>query len=149
MLKQKVMTLKTSYKFWSFIACFVPSIGLIGITYVKCDIALIVLMIAGLGAFNSAQYSGFQSNHILLTKEYAGTIFGICSMIANMTGFIAPLVTGYIVSGNQTLEQWRIAFCLAGGINIAGSIFYMFTASVEEQEYGSKGGRTDEDNIRV
>lgn len=148
MLKRKLMSLKASYKFWSFIACFVPSMGLIGITYVNCDIALILLMIAGLGAFNSAQYSGFQSNHIFLTKEYAGTIFGICSMIANMTGFLAPLVTGIIVSGNQTLEQWRIAFCLAAGLNIAGSIFYMFTASVEDQGYGAKN-RSDEETTNV
>lgn len=139
MLKKKLLSMKASYKFWSFVACFVPSMGLIGITYVKCDIALIILMIAGLGAFNSAQYSGFQSNHILLTKEYGGTIFGICSMIANMTGFLAPLVTGIIVSGNQTLEQWRIVFCLAAVLNIAGSIFYMFTASVDDQQYGQHG----------
>lgn len=143
MLKRKMVSLAASYKLWSFIACFVPSLGLIGITYVKCDIALIVLMIAGLGAFNSAQYSGFQSNHILLTKEYAGTVFGICSMIANMTGFLAPLVTGVIVSGNQTLSQWRIAFCLAAGLNIAGSIFYIFTASVEDQKYGHKDNSED------
>lgn len=138
MLKRKLVSLSVSYKLWSFIACFVPSLGLIGITYVKCDVALIVLMIAGLGAFNSAQYSGFQSNHILLTKEYAGTIYGICSMIANMTGFLAPLVTGVIVTGNHTLSQWRIAFSLAAGLNIAGSIFYIFTASVEDQKYGQK-----------
>lgn len=149
LLKKKVMSLKSSYKFWSFIACFVPSMGLIGITYVKCDIALIVLMIAGLGAFNSAQYSGFQSNHILLTKEYAGTIFGICSMIANMTGFLTPLVTGVIVSGNQALEQWRVAFCLAAGLNIAGSIFYMFTASVEDQKYGHKVSRCVNEETNV
>ena len=45
----------------------------------------------------------FQLNHVELSPNYAGTLFGITNMVANLTGFITPWVTGLITNNNVSL----------------------------------------------
>ena len=42
----------------------------------------------------------FQLNHVELSPNYAGTLFGITNMVANLTGFITPWVAGNITNYN-------------------------------------------------
>ena len=39
-----------------------------------------------------------QLNHVELSPNYAGTLFGITNMVANLTGFITPWVAGRITN---------------------------------------------------
>ena len=42
----------------------------------------------------------FQLNHVELSPNYAGTLFGITNMVANLTGFITPWVAGTLTNYN-------------------------------------------------
>ena len=42
----------------------------------------------------------FQSNHMDLSPNYAGTLMGITNTMANIAGFVTPYVVGSIIEGN-------------------------------------------------
>ena len=41
-----------------------------------------------------------QVNHVELSPNYAGTLFGMTNMIANLTGFVTPLAAGAITNND-------------------------------------------------
>ena len=63
----------------------------------------------------------FQLNHVELSPNYAGTLFGITNMVANLTGFITPWVAGNITNYNVR----RSNSCLRAVPRIRTNGFFM------------------------
>lgn len=132
LLLKGYITQSLSYKVWNSVASVIPSLGLLGVAYVGCDKVAAQLLLAIPGAFGGAQYAGNQMNHIALSPKYAGTMYGITNAVSNICGFMAPYVTGLLISGRETLGQWRMVFYLAAGINIGANLFYVAFSSAKE-----------------
>ena len=98
----------------------IPAIGLIGLSYVGCDMLMATVWLCICVGANSAVYSGYQvrrchqfsnsfievkslhlqqANHMDLAPNYAGTMMGITNTIGNFAGFVAPYITGLIIDG--------------------------------------------------
>ena len=135
LLEKRFISTLNSYKFWNSVASIIPSLALIGVGYVGCSWQWVTFMLAGVGSFAGAVYAGNQMNHISLSPQYAGTMYGITNSAANICGFLAPYVIGTIINHNETLTQWRKVFWLAGGLNIAGNLIYLLFSSAEEQSW--------------
>lgn len=135
LLEKRYISTLNSYKLWNSIASIIPSLALIGVGYVGCSWQWVTFMLAGVGSFAGAVYAGNQMNHISLSPQYAGTMYGITNSAANICGFLAPYVIGTIINHNETLAQWRKVFWLAGGLNIGGNLIYLLFASAEEQSW--------------
>lgn len=138
MLARRYITQLNSYKLWNTISSVVPSLGLIGITYVGCDWVWVTFMLAGVGSLGGAVYAGNQMNHIALSPKYAGTMYGITNSAANICGFLAPFVIGRIINHRETLTQWHKVFWLAAGLNIGGNFIYLLFASADEQPWSRR-----------
>ncbi|XP_055847003.1 sialin-like [Episyrphus balteatus] len=134
-LKNTKISLVNSYRLWNSIAMIVPAIGMIGAAHVGCNSFWVMFMLAGLGAFNGAIYASIQLNHINLSPKYAGTMYGLTNTIGCTAGFLAPYVTGLIISGNNTLAQWRYVFYLGALMNFFGNLIYLKYVSTEEQSW--------------
>ena len=50
------------------------------------------------------------STHLDMSPNFAGTLLGITNAFANLTGFLAPAFTGYIINERQDLGHWRFVF---------------------------------------
>ncbi|XP_026327407.1 sialin-like isoform X2 [Hyposmocoma kahamanoa] len=125
-----------SMKLWNTVGAFVPAIGLLGIAWVGCDRMTAMLLLNITSFFGGAAYSGYQMNHIDLSPQLAGTMYGITNAASNICGFMAPYVIGRIISSDQqTLGQWREVFYLAAAIDLGANLFYLFFASTEEQDW--------------
>ncbi|CAG9833054.1 unnamed protein product [Diabrotica balteata] len=135
LLSKGYLSLSTSYKVFNSVASVIPSIGLLGVAYVGCDKVAAQLLLALTATFGGAVYAGNQMNHIALSPQYAGTMYGITNSAANMCGFLAPYVIGLIIQGQETLGQWRMVFYLAAGINIGTNLFYIMFASARERSW--------------
>lgn len=81
------------------LASVVPSLGLLGVAWVGCDQLSVLLLLAFTGAFGGAVYAGNQMNHMTLSPQYAGTMYGITNAAANLCGFLAPYAIGVIIQG--------------------------------------------------
>lgn len=143
LLKKKYISLLNSYRLWNSVGSIIPSLGLIGVAYVGCDVTWVMFMLAALGAFNGATYAGFQMNHIALSPKYAGTVYGITNTAGSMAGFLGPYITGLVINGNNTLAQWRYVFYLAAVVSFVGNAFYLVFASTEEQSWSLNSKKKD------
>lgn len=99
LIAREYISQKNSYKLWNSVASIIPSLGLIGVAWVGCDRVLVMLMLAGAGAFQGAVYPGNQMNHISLSPRFAGTMYGITNAAANTCGFMAPYIIGTLING--------------------------------------------------
>ncbi|XP_068633318.1 putative inorganic phosphate cotransporter [Battus philenor] len=133
-----------SMKLWNTVAAFVPAFGLLGIAWAGCDRVAVMLLLSITSAFGGAVYAGNQMNHIDLSPQFAGTMYGITNAASNICGFLAPYVIGQIISPEQqTLGQWREVFYLAAAIDLGANLFYLFFASTKEQDWS----RPDNDDM--
>jgi hypothetical protein len=89
--------------------------GLLSLAFVHRNLPLSIAVIA----IACVGYGAFASNHWAITQTLAGTAMaGRWSSLQN--GFVAPWVTGLIVQINGSS---RLAFVLAGGVELAGAFF--------------------------
>ncbi|KAJ2948996.1 hypothetical protein O0L34_g5936 [Tuta absoluta] len=133
-----------SMKLWNTVAAIFPALGVLGIAWVGCDSFTALLLLNLTSIFGGAAYSGYQMNHIDLSPQFAGSMYGITNAASNICGFMAPYVTGLFLSDKQqTLGQWREIFYLAASIDLAANLFYLFFASADEQDWS----RPDDDDM--
>ncbi|XP_055370914.1 sialin [Condylostylus longicornis] len=142
LLARNYISLLNSMKLWNTIASVIPSLGLIGVAYVGCNWIWVMFMLAGVGAFQGAVYSGNQLNHIAISPKYAGTLYGLTNAAGNTCGFLAPYVIGMLINGKETLTRWRLVFYLAAFFCIGGNFFYLLFASATEQSWSKNRRRT-------
>ena len=92
-------------------AFLLPAACLVAAMFVGCNelwIKILLIMTVSLNGFN---YAGFNCNHIDIASNYAGTLMGITNMVANLTGFLTPILINYIV-GPTVSHLNLILWCL-------------------------------------
>jgi MFS family permease len=99
---------------------------------VPLSIAVIAVACVGYGAF--------ASNHWAITQTLAGTTMvgrwsSLQNGFANLSGIVAPWVTGLIV---QISGSSRLAFVITGGVALAGAFFWgLLVQRVEPVQWGA------------
>ncbi|XP_072380338.1 sialin-like [Diabrotica undecimpunctata] len=86
-------------------------------------------------AFGGFAMAGFAVNNLDLSPNYASIIVGIANTFATLPGIISPILTGYLVTDETSIEQWRIIFYIAGGIYLIGGLFYCIFGSGDLQPW--------------
>ncbi|XP_072381504.1 sialin-like [Diabrotica undecimpunctata] len=67
-------------------------------------------------------------NPLDIAPKFAGVIFGINNSFATIPGIVSPILTGYIVTDQTSVAQWRIVFYIASATYLFGAIFsFLFT----------------------
>nr|XP_006822249.1 PREDICTED: sialin-like [Saccoglossus kowalevskii] len=74
---------------------------------------------------------GFKVNHVEIAPKYGGILFGITNTASTIAGFLAPLVVGILTDDQNTIEQWRIVFWIAGIIYCIGGVVLLATLKVD------------------
>jgi MFS family permease len=55
----------------------------------------------------------------------AGLIFAISNTVANVSGFLAPQLTGHLLDSDNSLQQWQLAFWISAIIYMPGFILFL------------------------
>lgn len=107
------------------LALYGPMVGLVLMCFVNCNttLAMIVLCVA-VGLSGSAN-CGFLCSHQELAPNFAGTLLGITNTVGSAAGVLAPVITGSITEGNQTLSAWRIVFLITVGVYFLTCTMYI------------------------
>jgi ACS family D-galactonate transporter-like MFS transporter len=92
----------------------------LGFVHRNLPLSIAVIAVACVG------YGAFASNHWAITQTLAGTAMAgrwssLQNGFANLSGIVAPWVTGLIV---QTNGSSRLAFVITGGVALAGAFFW-------------------------
>lgn len=89
--------------------------------------------------FSGFAISGFNVNHLDIAPRYASILMGISNGVGTLAGMLCPVVVQEITLDKKNERrlsmEWHEVFQMAGGIHIAGVIFYYFFASGELQPW--------------
>ncbi|KAE9524732.1 hypothetical protein AGLY_014782, partial [Aphis glycines] len=79
---------------------------ILGLCYSGCNSLVAVIMLFSATAVNGAVSSGALAAVVDIAPNYAGVILGIVGTVSATSGFISPLIVGYLTFHQQTLSQW-------------------------------------------
>ena len=96
----KVQDLRVSIK--RFPAHVGPAICLIVVSYIGCQKMWTLVLLTLAVSLQGAIYSGYYINHLDLSPNFAGTIYGLISGIASINSWLAPLTVATLTEG----EVW-------------------------------------------
>ena len=114
--------------------CF-SSGALILISFLGCDIILIVCILCfAVGSIGIAQ-NGCLVNNVDIAPNYAGILMGISNSIGSIPGIVSPMLTGSIINNSSTVDTWRTVFYIATGFSAFGSTFFAIFGQGKVQEW--------------
>ncbi|KAL1497206.1 hypothetical protein ABEB36_008203 [Hypothenemus hampei] len=116
----------------------IPGILLMCMTLVKCDYVGAVLILVFSMSINGAAVVTNLQNAQDLAPNFAGSIFGIISLIGGTTGFITPVVTGALMKENNGIKEWSKNFIIGGSVYVAAGLFFILFGTSEMQPWNEK-----------
>ncbi len=80
------------------IAFLGPGLCMVAVVLSGCNSTLSVVFLVVAMGFNGCIYPGFNSTHVDMAPDFAGTLMGLTNSFGNLPGFIAPLVASAFYS---------------------------------------------------
>ncbi|KAF2882551.1 hypothetical protein ILUMI_23629 [Ignelater luminosus] len=141
--KNNWMTVTTIRKSFITFSHFLPGLLLFAMILAGCDSVLSVALItSSLGMNGASTITNLQNNQDL-APSFAGTIYGIINCFGGTTGFITPLLTGYITAEHNGLHEWHIIFSIGASVYIATGIVFCIFGTGEQQPWNQTSKQPD------
>ena len=104
-----------------FLIPFIMAAGALLLIPMATHPVLIVVLLCLAAGLASGAYPVIASGSLDLTPRYAGTVVGFQNCVANFSGVLVPVVTGYAVK----VSGWTAAFWLAASVCTFGFLVYL------------------------
>eukprot|EP00095_Tigriopus_kingsejongensis_P010564 maker-scaffold2286_size17589-snap-gene-0.3 protein:Tk10564 transcript:maker-scaffold2286_size17589-snap-gene-0.3-mRNA-1 annotation:"PREDICTED: sialin-like" len=91
---------------------------------------------------------GFYISHSDLVGPFAGVAFGITNTIAQLSGFVIPMLLAHFAP-NGTPEEWRIIFYIIATGQVMGAIIYAILGKAELQSWAMSKKEQNQDSPSV
>ncbi|CAH0719420.1 unnamed protein product, partial [Brenthis ino] len=131
-IRRKWHSITTGRKIYTTVSSTLPAIFIILASYSGCDrIQAVGLFVASM-AFMAGFYSSVKINAMDIAPNYAGTCSAFANGLAAVSGIITPYMIG-LLTPDQTLKQWRLAFWTIFAVLIGTNAIYLIWGSGEQQ----------------
>ncbi|XP_033150796.1 sialin-like isoform X2 [Drosophila busckii] len=129
------LTPTTARKIATSIASLVPALCLVGLLFIGCHsyVAVIIVFLAVMCM--GAMFSGFVSNQIDISPNYAVTLVALTNTVATLPAIIVPILAGFLTNHNETTDAWRIIFGTAIIMFLIEFIIYVSMGSAEVEPW--------------
>lgn len=87
---------------------------------------------------HGAVSSGVLASVVDISPNYASINLGIISTVAILTGFISPIIVGYITYENQSVEAWQHIYEICGALLIGCGLAYVLFFDASLQPWNSQ-----------
>jgi MFS family permease len=124
-------------------------ICILGLAFSDCNIFLAVFFLTLSLALQGAVSTGALSSMVDIAPNYAGITLGIVSTISIMTGFVSPIMVGYITFGNQSVQAWKKIFEISAGMTLSCGIIYMIFNDTSVQPWNRGYTKVNMENQQV
>jgi MFS family permease len=112
---------RTRVRKLSLIPFIMAAVALLLIPQATHPVMIVFLLCLAAGLASGA-YPVIASGSLDMTPRYAGTVVGFQNCVANFSGILVPVVTGYVVK----VSGWPAAFWLAASVCTLGFLAYLF-----------------------
>ena len=146
-LRHKGMSTVTVRKLAYGFGMFSAAISIAAASFAGCHLPSVVVLVClsfGLSGFSMAS---FMANIVDIAPEYSSIIMAISKTASAIPGIVSPLVTGALVNGASTVENWRIVFLIAANFSCIGGILFIILAKGEIQSWATTKKKAPEVGI--
>jgi len=99
----------------------------LGLAYSGCNINYAVFFLTLSLMLHGAVSTGVLASVVDLAPNYAGVVLGVNTTISIMTGFVSPIIVGYITFENNSITAWQHIFEIcAAMVLVCGAVFIFF-----------------------
>lgn len=116
----------------------------LGLAYSGCNATAAVFFLTMSLMLHGAVSSGVLSSIVDIGPNYAGITMGLVSSITIVTGFISPIIVGYITYQNQTVTAWQHIFEICAGMLIICGVLYIWLNDTSIQEWNRPAKSSDD-----
>uniref|UniRef100_A0A6P4ETT7 Putative inorganic phosphate cotransporter n=1 Tax=Drosophila rhopaloa TaxID=1041015 RepID=A0A6P4ETT7_DRORH len=117
-------------------ATWTPAVSLVILSYLsdRNVVGSMCCLVAATAAI-SGQAIGSSLNHVDLSPNFAGLLFGISNTLMSAAGVISPIVIGLTVTNESDRTQWRSVFLGISVILFLGNLFYVIFGQMTVQSW--------------
>ncbi|KAH8305918.1 hypothetical protein KR018_003647, partial [Drosophila ironensis] len=125
-------------------ASWVPAVALVMLSYVSEQnlVGSICCMVAAVAAI-SGQAIGSSLNHVDLSPNFAGLLFGVSNTLMSLAGVVSPLIIGIAVTNESDRSQWRLVFLGISVILFLGNLMYVIFGEMTVQPWNGSKSSTE------
>ncbi|CAG0880736.1 unnamed protein product [Darwinula stevensoni] len=135
MLVRRILHVTTLRKIMNTLSHLGAGALMIGLSFAGCDPRGTVILLMGAVGVTGANYSGYGANLLDLAPNFAGIVSAVTHVGFSFVSMLAPIVSGAIINGEQTLHNWSIVFQVAAGFYLFDVVIFLAWASGEEQPW--------------
>ncbi|XP_066974745.1 putative inorganic phosphate cotransporter isoform X2 [Macrobrachium rosenbergii] len=133
------ISILASRRISSAVGMYGAGLALVAMCFVSCNTSLAVGVLSiSVGITGASISGGYLGEQDMCPASLVGLITGLRCMVSSTTGFIAPLVTGSIIAGNETLSAWRTAFLIAAALYFIPGTVYQICVTEKVQPWIKK-----------
>ncbi|KAK2572965.1 Vesicular glutamate transporter 2 [Acropora cervicornis] len=103
--------------------------------YAKSATIAVTCMCIGV-ASSGLMHSGYNVNMLDIAPRYACVIMGITNTVGTITGFLSPMMVGFITV-NKKVEEWRTVFWVTFVIYFVGTLLFCTLMSADLQPWAT------------
>lgn len=101
-------------------------LAVLGLAYSGCSVTSAVFFLTLSLMLHGAVSTGTLSSIVDIGPNFAGITLGIVSTVAIITGFVSPIIVGYITFENQSIEAWQHIFEITAAMLIVCGAIYIW-----------------------
>jgi len=149
-VRNKMMDKTTIRRSFTVFSHIIPGIFLIIQTFAGCHVNWAIVLITISLASNGASTLTNLSNAQDLAPNFAGSLYGIANCLGSTTGFISPIIVGYLTAENNGLSEWHTVFYIGAMVYIGCGIFFIFfgTAEIQPWNYENDDDKSDVETFK-
>ncbi|KAM7292856.1 sialin [Ixodes scapularis] len=135
--KHKVFKVTTIRKLFQTIGLLGPAFCLGMVPFVGCSHLLAMsFLVMGMTLYGFT-VGGQTPVALDIAPDFAGTVMGIVNCMGNLSGMLAPLVTGFFIEHDESLVQWKKLFLLSSAIYTFGALSFLMFGSAKLEDWGA------------
>ncbi|XP_034229962.1 sialin-like [Thrips palmi] len=117
------------------------AVFVLGLAFSGCDKYAAILFLTAATAANGAVSTGALASMVDISPNFASIVLGINGVVTVLPGFISPIVVGALTYQNQSVEQWRIVFCITAAMLLVTGVAYVLFGRSEVQPWNEPADR--------
>jgi len=139
LIEHSIFSVTTTRKISNSLSAYIPAVLLVLVGFTGCWVPATLTLLALSVGVNGTSSSGYMANHLDLANNYAGTLLGFTNGLANIMGFLAPTIIGYIINGHDDLAHWQTVFFISSVVYVVGNTIFVVVGTAEEQSWNQPG----------
>lgn len=134
LLARKLLSLLVIRRLFTAIGVLFSSLFSVLLSWVSDSLGVSITFLVLSSVANSFCQVGSLINFMDIAPRYSGFLKGLSQVFTNLTGVIAPTVSGFFIS-QDTESGWRNIFFLSAAINVLGLVFFLVLSQADEQDW--------------